>query len=238
MQYHGGKARLAPHVATIIRGLAPEHHTYLEPFMGGANVFAAVSRYFARSIGADAMPDVAALWAAAAAGWEPPAAVSRETYESLRHAAPSALRGFVGFGCSFGGKFFAGYASNARGGNFAATARRGVLRKAAAMEGAEIHRRDYATWAPTEGWLVYCDPPYAGTTGYGWAGEFDSAAFYDTAERWAASGATVLVSEESAPAHWAVLMEREQRSTLAAGENRAARTERLYRVPAPVGAVK
>ena len=38
------------------------------------------------------------------------------------------LTGFVGFGCSFGGKWFGGYARNAGGTNYAAQSKRSLLK--------------------------------------------------------------------------------------------------------------
>lgn len=46
---------------------------------------------------------------------------------------------------------------------------------------------------PGPGWVVYIDPPYKGTTGYG--DRFDRAEVFRAAEAWARAGSYVLVSE-------------------------------------------
>lgn len=56
-----------------------------------------------------------------------------------------------------------------------------------------VHRGSAQTLEPIPGAVVYIDPPYQGTTGYGHA--FPRAEVLDTAERWWAEGCVVAVSE-------------------------------------------
>jgi DNA adenine methylase len=202
MQYMGGKGRIAKRVAQVILAHRGGRPHYLEPFLGGAFVFPLVAPHFAKALGSDVNPDLIELWKAARDGWVPPDTLSREQYQDLRHAGPSALRAFAGYGCSFGGKWFGGYATNARGDDFCGAAKRGVSRKAAGMRGARIELADYRRWAPGPDAVVYCDPPYAGTTGYDATDGWDAAEFWIIMEKWARGGAAVLVSEYAAPDGW------------------------------------
>ena len=54
-------------------------------------------------------------------GYELPDSISKEQYDYIRTHKDEdhVLTGFVGFGCSFGGKWFGGYARNAGGTNYA-----------------------------------------------------------------------------------------------------------------------
>ena len=229
MQYMGGKTRLAKRIAATIASHRGDRCTYLEPFLGGASVAAVVCPLFERSILSDSQPDIALLWDAVVHGWEPPAELSREEYGSLRHADPSPLRAFAGFGCSFGGKWFGGYAACNRGDNYPQQAHNSIKRKARGLIGAEVRRADYSALDDevTVDCVVYCDPPYIDTTSYS-TGVFDHAEFWRTAERWALRGALVLVSEYRAPAGWVPVWEVDLSMPLAKDGNAMRSRERLY----------
>lgn len=223
--YQGGKARIAKPIAEILRREAGPGRTYVEPFLGSAAVFHRVAPEFPAAIGADAMPDVALLWQAAARGWEPPEDLTEEHYRALRPAAPSAIRAFAGFPCSFGGKWFGGYARDPKSDrNYARAASRSIVSRAAGLRGAHILHADYRELAPyaTADTVVYCDPPYAETLAYAGAGTFDSAAFWAEMTEWAHRGARVFVSEYQAPAGWTSVWSTE-RHTSTALDNRGKR---------------
>lgn len=227
MQYMGGKSRIAKRIAPFLIADGIRCHTYLEPFIGGGSVFAEVSPYFETAIASDANRDLILLWQALAEGWQPPSTLTHEEWAELRDADPSALRSFAGFGCSFGGKWFAGYARGKY--NYADTAARGLLRKISRMNTfSEFHHTPYDAWSPGEGTLVYCDPPYANTTTYGAVDSFDSERFWKVAESWAESGATVFVSEYAAPAPWREMWSAEVKMTVDVKDNRRTAVEKLF----------
>ena len=154
----------------------------------------------------DAHPDLVLMWQAVLDGWVPPSDVSEELYQELKNAEPSALRGFVGFACSFGGKFFRGFAREGRRGevNFAARGVRTLAKKVdalASVDGVSVERLDYCDVQPARCDVLYLDPPYAGTEGYS-TGSFDSDAFWLWAQEQAESGVRVFVSEFQAPDGW------------------------------------
>jgi DNA adenine methylase len=142
------------------------------------------------------------------------------------------LTGFAMFGCSFGGKWAGGYARNSKGQDYTAGARNSLLRKLRDCRDLEIHSRDYRHLPdPPAGTLLYCDPPYEGTTGYKGVGAFDPAEFWSHALWWHQCGALVFVSEGAGanpPSDWVIYSEWAQTSLL--DPNRAGRTriERLY----------
>jgi DNA adenine methylase len=230
MQFQGGKGRVGAEIARVLLSVQGVGR-YVEPFMGGASVLEKVSPAFGEVVAGDAHEDLALMWQALAMGWDPPGEVTREQYKRERSSPPSALRGFIGYGCSFGGKWWGGYASNARGFNYAGAARRGALRKAAAFRHATIRHADYRQlWIPVEGDLVYCDPPYAGTTGYAATGSFDHETFWETMREWARSGAVVFVSEYTAPSGIEQVWSGRARQSLRKDSNVEPAVERLYRV--------
>lgn len=196
MQYMGGKTRIAKHIAEAI--LRTGKTKYTEPFVGGASVLQRVAPQFSTVIASDACEDLILLYRAVQDGWIPPSEMSKELYDSLKKSEPSALRGFAGFGCSFGGKWFGGLIENSPKHGPAMTSR--SLQKLSETIGhVSFEHLDYRQAPVDENTVVYCDPPYSGTTRYSSVEEFDHETFWRTVQLWADSGATVLVSEYTCP---------------------------------------
>ena len=89
-----------------------------------------------------------------------------------------ALTGFVGFGCSFGGKWWGGYAKDKRGDDYCGQAKRGLLKDFPGVRSATFTCLDYHDVEIPDGAVVYCDPPYVNTTGYT-VGQFDTNEFWN-----------------------------------------------------------
>lgn len=243
MQYMGGKARVARHIVATILEDTPNRTNWFEPFVGGGNVLEHAAPHFERSVAMDAHEDLILMWRAVNDGWDPPEFVSREQYAELRHAAPSALRGYAGFGASFGGKWFGGYGVSRidRKHPHAEVCRSShpaVIRQARVFRSNSVVFRHglFGSLTPPPGTVVYCDPPYAGTTGYS-TGGFDRALFYKTLVLWAASGCDVYLSEYSLPDEVPpkVVWSREKRVALKADDNRGAATEKLFKIEGTEG---
>lgn len=154
-------------------------------------------------VGVDVNPYVVALLNAVRDGWDPPQDVSEDFYNEVKNNRENydpALVGFVGFGCSFGGKFFGGYARHSeKSRNCAAEAFRNLAKQRPNLQDAYFYSGDYQSVEiiiPANS-FIYCDPPYAKTAKY--ATYFDSVAFWVWAKSMSAKGHTVAVSEYSAP---------------------------------------
>jgi DNA adenine methylase len=230
MRYLGGKHRqskeIARHIAEVSDG------DYWEPFMGGGSVAAAVARTqsFDTMHLSDAHTDLVLMWQALLDGWLPPERVSLEEWQALKGALPSAERGFVGFACSFAGKWFSSYAVDSRPSEDAAGAgARGLAKKVAALlevGTVSVTHQSYDAVAPVSGDVLYLDPPYANTAGYS-TGSFDSAAFWSWAQRHAEGGVHVFVSEFTAPDGWVPVWSVE-RTAIIRPHNRKKAVEHLY----------
>jgi DNA adenine methylase len=248
VRYVGGKARIAKWIRDHVLAIADEYRgvplTYVEPFVGSGAVLEQVvkTRRFARHIANDIHPDLIRMWhALSREGWMPPVYIEADEYKEIKNSeVPSAIRGYAGFACSFGGKFFGGHeyrrdAKSAQidgkrdgspGGGGQDTERRSVLRigKAMRRHGVELQNTDYEALVVPPGSVVYNDPPYVGTQGYD-SGHFDHERFWRTADRWVANGSIVFVSEYEGP--WPVIDEHPRNAILAHsfGDRR---TERLF----------
>lgn len=237
MRYLGGKSRLAKSIRDVILTRVERTDvTYYEPFAGGFGSFEMLAPEFRKAVAGDAHEDLMLMWGAVLTGWTPPSIVTEAEYVELRHAEPSAIRGFVGFGGSFGGKWFGGYA---RGGvnsdgtprNHQAESSRNILRTRSKLEGVPWESRtgDYrstcADAAPGD--VIYCDPPYATTTGYS-TGGFDHRAFWEWCDRQSERGVRVFVSEYSAPGHWTKVFEKTLLSSADLGGRRKQAVDKLF----------
>ena len=85
-------------------GLDEEHRPFVSLFCGGCAIEAKVKADI--KICNDVHPYLIAMWKGLQNGWTPPDAISKEEYQYIKaHKDENpALTGFVGFGCSFGGK--------------------------------------------------------------------------------------------------------------------------------------
>ena len=232
MQYMGGKARLAKRLAPYIeRELArPDIVAYVEPFMGGGNVFCQVRvRPGQTKHGSDLHAELMALWQYVQAGGELPDVVTEADYARAKAGeGPAWWRGFVGFGCSFGGKWFGGFARGGHGAD-APTTKRVLLRQRPGLLGASLsyaHFQVATMW--TDHSVVYCDPPYVQTTGY--RDGFDHDLFWNVMRALARTN-IVLVSEYRAPPDVPCIAEFPKKlglRTTTGGQE--VRTERLFRL--------
>lgn len=244
MRYMGGKGRIAKALSEVIlqdTETIPDRGRYLEPFVGGGAMAAKLGQHFDHVVYSDIHPDLMLMWDAVLhKGWEPPTEVSYELYQELRYASePSALRGFVGFGGSFGGRWFEGYArgghnANGQPRNHQAESSRAVLKDALTMPGnlsTSTFCRDALTITAEPGDVIYCDPPYANTKNYSRLDALDHTKFWEVAQGWAEDGASVYVSEYTAPENWECIWEQPLRSSVRVGsEERHIATERLFRL--------
>ena len=165
MRYFGGKARIAKKVAEFLNGQLEEGQAYYEPFCGACNVTQHIDANRAR-FASDGNKYLIAFWQAVQAGWVPPSEVSEEEYKRVKanREEDLALTASVGFGCSFAGKFFGGYARDSRSRNYAGSAKRSTARKASGLVGVKFSNILFEEVKVTAGSLVYCDIPYRGTT--------------------------------------------------------------------------
>jgi DNA adenine methylase len=234
MRYMGGKAKIARHIVGAILQDTDARDVWYEPFVGGGNVMEHAAPHFARCAGTDIHPDLIMMWRHVTAGGRVPEFVTREEYAALRHAEPSWLRGYVGFGASFGGKWFGGYGDKTpTRGEVCRESYRAVSRQAEVFRtyGVKFSCGPFGRFVPPPGAVVYCDPPYAGTTAYNSVGPFDYRMFYDTLTEWADTR-SVYVSEygipEDVPSE--LVWEKNWFSTLKRAGASEVRVERLFRI--------
>lgn len=141
-------------------------------------------------------------------GYDLPNSVSEEEYRYIREHKDEdkALTGFVGFGCSFAGKWFGVYARDKRKKcDFANTAKIGLLKKMSTMMDVDFEYSDYKELHFND-CLIYCDPPYSDTTQSYGTGNFDSEEFWNIMRLWSQNN-DVYISEYVAPDDFECVLE-------------------------------
>jgi DNA adenine methylase len=228
MRYVGGKSRLAKSIVSHFQ-FTTTTQNYVEPFVGSGAV---VEQIQGRPrIANDAHPYLIALHLAVSDGWQPPTDISEDEYRAMQQNPdewPAELVGFVGFACSFGAKWFGGYARGA-GRNYAAESHNNLVKQAPRLRDVDWQCGDYREMDIPPNSLIYCDPPYKGTQGYA-EGAFDSTAFWDWCLEQAGNGHTVYVSEYAAPSGTRSVWSKERAASLDKDTGGKRSVEHLFRV--------
>jgi site-specific DNA-adenine methylase len=242
MQYQGGKSRIANTLTTKIRELHPTATEIWEPFCGGGAMTLALAKAGFRVHASDSHEDLILMWQALMRGEVTSFADVTETeYQALKTAQPSARRGFVGFGSSFGGAWFGGFARRKTSGGEPAKAQpyeesQRFCQKLIGQPVVFTHA-DYT--AVSDSVLVYADPPYVGTKPYKGGAAFDHVAFWAWVKQ--RSGPT-FVSELTGPEDIEIVWRKQHKSqnasnspTTRATSQIIEREERLYYKPGRCG---
>lgn len=219
MQYMGGKHALAKHIVPIIHEKMQQNgiNTYVEPFVGGANVIDRVTAE--RRIDCDLNRYIIALFENADRVDELPETVSREHYSNVRECYNTDSGkyedwyvGAIGAFASFNGKFYSGAwaAEGMRDGktrNYFRERINSFKRQKENLTDVEWKAGDYReTCGEYRDCLIYCDPPYARGTQHKNARHFDSVEFFEWCRRMSEHN-IVLISEENAPEDFTCIME-------------------------------
>ena len=217
MQYMGGKSRISKYIAEILNSAIDKNTPFVSLFCGSCAIESKVQADV--KILNDKHPYLIAMWQALQNGWIPPDVVTKEEYYRVKANMDEnpALTGFVGFGCSFGGKWWGGYAKDKRGDDYCGQAKRGLLKDLVGIQSATFICLDYHDVEIPDNAVVYCDPPYVNTTGYT-VGQFDTDEFWDYM-RQLSKRCDAYISEESAPDDFECIWSKEKVRTLEKSDN-------------------
>ena len=166
MQYFGGKQRISKPLSEFLNLQLKDNQPFVDLFCGSCNVISKIDDNRLR-IANDKHKYLIEMWKGLQQGYELPNELSEEEYEYIKNNKDEdlVLTGFVGFGCSFAGKWFGGYARNGKR-NYCSTSKKGILNKFKYLKDVEFYNCDYKDLTIPEGSLVYCDIPYLNTTPY------------------------------------------------------------------------
>jgi DNA adenine methylase len=234
MKYLGGKHGIGKLIANFISNKCPPDLVkgYMEPFCGSLGVFKNMTnKGYKKYIASDIQPDLIEMWKKLQNNkLHIPNEITEETYNKLKISkSPNALKAVAGFGLSFGGKYFAGYAQKwvgNSGRNFLNEFKNSIEKIKPTIQEKNIffYNKSYSSFHPSN-MLIYCDPPYKSTQGYS-TGDFNDILFWDTMRLWSKNN-YVFISEEHAPSDFAVVWKKQKRRTLDK-KNRFYKYEKLY----------
>lgn len=180
MRYFGGKQRISKQLSQYLNLQLKDNQTFVDLFCGSCNIITKIDRNRLR-IANDKHKYLIEMWKALQEGWMPPQEITREEYQQIKNDKDSQpyLTGFVGFGCSFAGKWFGGYASSDNR-NYCLNAHNSLLNKLQSLQDVKFYNKNYSELNIPKGSLVYCDIPYKNTTPYcrHEVGEFNHDKFY------------------------------------------------------------
>lgn len=213
MKYMGSKARLKKHIIPL---MGASGRSYYEPFAGGMNMIDGVMDARERFAN-DSNKYVIAAFNALCNGWKPEH-ITKENYDDLkRFKGDDHLIGWAGIACSYSGKWFGGYAgvveTKAGRRDYQGEAIKNAMSQVNNLIGVVFSSVSYDELDIESGSVVYCDPPYAGTTGY--RDHFDNNNFWDWA-RSISKRCDVYISEYSAPDDFNCIAEFNLSSSLSA----------------------
>ena len=164
--------------------------------------------------------------------------MNKDQYDVIKHNPqdyPDWLVGYVGIIASYCGKWFGGYAGkvNTKDGvrDYMQEGLKNLLSQLDNLQGAVFSSIPYQELIIPENSIIYCDPPYKGTTRY--TEDFDHFAFYTWCREMKSKGHIVFVSEYSMPNDFECVWELPIKSSLSAngrvGGNKTS-VERLFKI--------
>lgn len=234
MKYMGSKARLAKDLAPLINDLIERYeiNTYVEPFVGGANMMEHI--VCENRVGSDSNRYLISLWESLKDGWVPPEEIDRDLYLDIKQNKDKydeATVAVAGFCSTYNAKWFGGYAGivKTKQGtvrNYYDESVRNILKQVDKVRDVEFLNADYSEFSHLENSLIYCDPPYQGTTQYGASEKFHYERFWDWVRNLSEKN-IVLVSEYNAPEDFVTIYEKQLTTTLDKN-SRKKDTEKLF----------
>lgn len=133
----------------------------------------------------------------------------------------------IGYCASYGGKYFGGYARDHSGRNMYVERIINMKKQAPFLKNISFISCDYNYFKDVKNCLLYLDPPYNNTTGYG-RSTINYDEFYDFCRQLSQNN-TVLISEYEMPNDFRCIWEKERKIMQKSDRIKAMRaTERLF----------
>ena len=224
----GSKARHAKELLPIILKNRQPEQWYVEPFVGGANM---IDKVTGNRIANDFNYYLIELLKKMSEGvdWIP-TEVSEEQYklaQNNKDKFPAWSIGYCGFCLSYAGKWFGGWRRDSLGKrNYVMEAYRNTLKQAPLLKGINFYCGSYAELQIPQNSIIYCDPPYEGTTKY--KDDFNHNEFWQWCRNKHDEGNQIFISEYNAPDDFICIWEKTVNNTLTADTGSKQGVEKLF----------
>ena len=234
MKYMGSKARISKHILPIMLKEAEKHGItkWVEPFVGGANMIDKVPDSFER-VGYDLNDHVVhALIDIRDRPNDLLESFSKNERDLHKQQPAKSLYSHACIVTSFGADLNGGYAreKGSDESTFCGYGKRNALRQSPKIQNVQFICDSYEN-LDFENSLIYCDPPYQGTTGYK-TGAFDHDKFFEWCRKQKANGNIVFVSEYNAPDDFTEVWKGEIKTNFASKRKKATHNavEKLFKL--------
>ena len=232
MKYMGSKRRIAKHILPIILKDREHLQWYVEPFVGGANM---IDKVNGNRIGADINKH---LISALKLIRDCPDCLPQDNtqfteidYSDIKKSPNNKLYGYAGFALSYAGKWYGGWCRDGAGKrDYVAEAYRNAIRQSPKLNGVSFYHSEYDKLVFPPASIIYCDPPYRGTTRY--KDHFDHGYFFNWCREQSILGHKVFVSEYNAPDDFECVWEKEIVSSLTKETGSKKGVEKLFKLKA------
>lgn len=239
MKYMGSKSRIAKDIAPIIQRSIDDYNikTYIEPFVGGSNMIEHIK--CDTKIGVDNNIYLIEFMKSLQNGWNPLESVdmTRELYNEIKDFKNNyepQMVALAGLCATYNAKWFGGYAGivNTKIGtkrNYYTEAVRNVLKQIENLKDVQYYCESYVNLddlVELKDCVIYCDPPYEGTTKY--KDDFLHKSYWNWVRELSKNN-IVLCSEYNAPNDFECIWSKELVTTLDKN-SRGKSVEKLFRI--------
>jgi DNA adenine methylase len=209
----GSKRRIANEILPIILKDRKEEQWYVEPFCGGCNILDKVKGL---RIGADNNKYLIALLKEMQKDDFELPFVGEKEYQDIKNNKDKYfdyVLGYVGFQLSFGAKWFGGYRRDKAGvRDYQNEAQQNLKAQQNLIKDVKFYCCNYWELDIPDNSIIYCDPPYEGTTKY--KDSFNHKKFWKWCEDMVFEGHNVFVSEYHAPENWESIWSKQVKTML------------------------
>ena len=229
MQYFGGKARISKELSYFFNNQLKDNQPFVDMFCGSCNIIAKINSDRVR-IANDKHKYLISMWKDLQNGVDFPKELTEVQYKYIsKHLDENqGLSGFVGFGCSFSGKWWGGYARRKPiQRNYCLNAYNSTIKKIKTMDTVQFYNLDYKDVFIPSGSLIYCDIPYKNKTQYNSkeVGRFNHVEFY----QWVKDNSSkydIYISEyfENNPKEFEIVWKKESKQDIKNKENKSYKT--------------
>jgi len=240
MKYVGSKNKISKELAPIIQSyIKSDTVGYLEPFVGGANMIDKIQ--CGKKVGCDIHEELIELLKQAQTDYDFPQHISEDEYNNVRvnrDSYPKWYIGFIGFMATFGAKYYGGYARSFKADkitprNQSNESIRNLDKQRPNLKGIVFLHKSFQELPKNKikEYVIYCDPPYEGTTKYS-TNVFPHKDFWQWCREMSKDN-TVLVSEYNAPNDFECIWSKVHKTSLntQSGEQ-SERVEKLFKYKA------
>ena len=229
MKYMGSKNRIAKEILPIMLAHRTPNQWWVEPFVGGGNM---IDKVTGNRLGNDNDKYVIeALIAIRDCLFELPKNnkdFTEENYKELRKSDNYKYKGYAGFAFSYSGKWLGGWCRdglNKR--DYVNESYKNAINQSPLLQGVKFVNESYLNLQIPDNSLIYCDPPYEGTTKY--KDDFNHAEFWDWCRQKVKEGHIVFVSEYNAPSDFDCVWQKEIASSLTKDTGSKIGIEKLFK---------